>query len=195
MPAAGGDRALALRLYLWNARLCEALYLPLQLAEVACRNAIVVPVVKRFGNGWFADHRFENILEMDRREALRECVRKERKKRGKLFTPDHLVASLPFGFWVYLMTSRYDRHLWATGVKVAFPFGGKGDTRESIYGRLEGLRRIRNDVMHHYAVFDKRPQAEALNAHYLIGMVCRETEWFSQQAGTITRVINERPKV
>ena len=40
VPAARGDRNHALRLYIWNARLCEKFYLPIQLAEVTMRNAI-----------------------------------------------------------------------------------------------------------------------------------------------------------
>ena len=38
--SAGVDKQKALQLYVWNARLCEAFYLPIQLCEVAIRNAI-----------------------------------------------------------------------------------------------------------------------------------------------------------
>lgn len=46
IPTAKGDRQLALRLYLWNVRICEAFYFPLQTAEIAARNAIKKPVEK-----------------------------------------------------------------------------------------------------------------------------------------------------
>jgi hypothetical protein len=194
MPAAGGCQHLALRLYIWNARLCEALYLPLQLAEVSCRNAISIPVSKRFGPLWFEDYRFENILPLAIRSTLQETVRKEKSKRKGAFTVNHVIAALPFGFWVNLMTRPYDKQLWATGVKVAFPNAERSDDREAIYFRLENMRKIRNDIMHHYAIFDKGPQAEAQNIQNLIRLVCRETEWLVQQVSTLSRVINDRPK-
>lgn len=194
MPAANGCRHFALRLYVWNARLCEALYLPLQFAEVSCRNAISMPVTKRFGLNWYEDHRFENILPLRTKETLKETVRKEKAKRKAAFTVNHVIAALPFGFWANMMTRSFDKHLWANGVRVAFPLAGPNDTREVIYERLEKIRNIRNDVMHHYAVFDKGPQAEIQNALHLVGLICSETEWFAHQLGTMPRVINDRPK-
>lgn len=41
LAAAKNDKQLALRLYVWNARLCECLYLPVQFTEVAVRNAVM----------------------------------------------------------------------------------------------------------------------------------------------------------
>lgn len=35
LPAAKGDRFHALRHYVWNARLCEEFYIPLQFSEIA----------------------------------------------------------------------------------------------------------------------------------------------------------------
>lgn len=193
-PAAGGDKHFALRLYVWNARLCEALYLPLQLAEVSCRNAIAVPVAKRFGALWFDENKFRNILPAQLRQTLDDTVRKEKKKRNLAFTPNHVIAALPFGFWVHLMAKPCDKQLWATGVRVAFPLAGGTDTRETIHARLERMRIVRNDVMHHFAVFDKGPQAEAQNARHLVGLVCSDTEWLAGQLSTFSRVINERPR-
>lgn len=194
MPAAGGCQHLALRLYVWNARLCEAMYLPLQLAEVSSRNAISVPVEKRFGAFWYEDYRFENILPLSIRTTLQETVRKEKSKRKGAFTVNHVIAALPFGFWVNLMTRPYDKQLWATGVKVAFPNALRSDDRETIYAALEKMRKLRNDIMHHYAIFDKGPQSEAQNIQRVIGLVCSETEWFSHQVSTLSRVINDRPR-
>ncbi len=194
MPAAQGNKHLALRLYVWNARLCEALYLPLQFAEVSGRNAISVPVVKRFGATWFDEDKFRNILPERWRETLSNTVRKEKGKRGHSFTANHVIAALPFGFWVHLMARSCDKQLWATGVRVAFPLARAVDTRETIHARLEKMRTVRNDVMHHFAVFDKGPKAEADNARYLVNLVCGDTDWLIGQLSTIDRVINDRPK-
>jgi hypothetical protein len=194
MPAAGGNASFALRLYVWNARLCEAMYLPLQLAEVASRNAISIPLMKRFGSLWYEDHRFENLLTSQFRMTLQDTVSKEKRRRTAPLTVDHVIAALPFGFWVNLMARPFENQLWATGVKVAFPNAAKLDSRQSIHARLERMRKIRNDIMHHYAIFDKGPQAEATNILELISFICTETAWLAQQVSTISRVINDRPK-
>lgn len=185
---------MALRLYIWNGRLCEALYLPLQLAEVASRNAIAIPVEKRFGSMWYDDYRFENTLSPQFRGTLRDTVEKEKRKRKAALTVNHVIAALPFGFWVNLMTRSFENQLWATGVRVAFPYAAKGDNRQSIHASLEKMRAIRNDVMHHYAIFDKGPQAVAKELQEFLGLICPETAWFAQQIATISRVINDRPK-
>lgn len=194
MPAANDDPHLALRLYIWNARLCEALYLPLQFAEVAARNAIQIPVGKRFGQAWYINSKFIHILPDRMKSELSETVRLETKKRGAVLTQDHIIAGLSFGFWVSLMTAAYDKHLWMHGVKGSFPGASHADDRHAIYVMLDDMRKFRNDVAHHVAIFDRSPQREFQNALRVTEMVCAETHWLSKETARVSRVINERPK-
>ena len=91
MPAAGGDKHKALRLYVWNARICEAFYLPLQLAEVTIRNRIHAGVILRYGTGWELQGRFLCTLPQRLRSELNEALGKERGVRGAALT----IMSLP----------------------------------------------------------------------------------------------------
>lgn len=193
MPAAKGDKHLALRLYIWNGRICEALYLPMQFAEVSSRNAIQLPVGKRFGEDWFENDKFRNLLAEKMRGELDETVRKERKRRKHYFTQNHIIAGLSFGFWIRLMTKAYDNQLWANGVVNSFPNAGKDEDREAIYQRLDRLRRFRNDIAHHVAIFDRKPQSELQNAMHITNSICSDTHWLAASLSNVSRVINERP--
>lgn len=195
LPAALGDKHLALRLYIWNARLCEAMYLPMQFAEVAARNAIQIPVGKRFKDKWYENPKFINLLPTRKKDELADTVSKERGKRGGALNQDHIIASLPFGFWVSLMTASYDKQLWMNGVQMAFPGAATSEDRESIYNRLDSMRRFRNDIAHHVAIFDQSPQKEFQNVLHVTKLVCAETHWLSAETARVGRVINERPAV
>lgn len=195
LKAAKGDRQLALRLYIWNARLCEALYLPMQFAEVTTRNAIKIPVEKRFGANWYVNHKFINLLPNRLRDELALAERKARKKHSTATNQDHITANLSFGFWVALMTAAYDKHLWMSGVKGSFPFASSVEDRQAIYVLLNALRRFRNDIAHHAAIFDRYPQREFQNALRVIKLICAETHWLASQTARVGQIISERPTV
>ena len=193
LTAAKGDKHLALRLCVWNARLCESLYLPMQFAEVAARNAIHKPVFKRFGVTWYEDHKFINILSDTMKYELSETVRLEKKKRGRSFDQNHVIAGLSFGFWVALMTSAYKNHLWVNGVRDSFPNATKSEIREEVYLKLDRMRKFRNEVAHHVAIFDRSPQSQFQNALEITGLVCEHTLWLSTEIAQVSSVINQRP--
>ncbi len=194
LTAADGDKQLALRLYVWNARLCEAIYLPLQFAEVASRNAISIPVQKRFGPAWYDNEKFINLLPDRHRQSLSSTVAKETKRRRGRLNQDHIVAGLPFGFWVSLMTKSYDKQLWANGVVQSFPNVEGGQNRQSIYDKLDQMRHFRNNVAHHYAIFDRGVQVELRNAMEITRLICSETHWFANEVSNVSRTINQRPR-
>lgn len=169
MPAADHDKPYAMRLYLWNAALCESLYLPLQTAEVCVRNAIHYTLKRRYGEDWPASHAFTNLLLGKYREELDRTVEKEKAARGRGYTVDHVVAGLTFGFWVGLLTSSYEHHLWQQGMRRSFPFAPNELDRESAYLKVNRLRVFRNKVAHHYAIFDQDPLVEHENALEIVG--------------------------
>ncbi|MES5097423.1 hypothetical protein ABUK73_04255 [Agrobacterium sp. BA1120] len=194
MPAAKNDPQFALRLYVWNVRLCECLYLPIQFTEVATRNAILKPVQKRFSAQWYQNPKFENILPPRLRDELREAVRKETRKHGVTLSGDHVVSALSLGFWVALMGKAYDKHLWHNGIKGSFPYAQKAIGRSQIHSMLEDMRKLRNDVMHHAALFDKTPQAKLADVMGLLALISHETEIYVKTLSTLNSVINQRPQ-
>ena len=193
LPAAGGDKHLALRLYVWNARLCEEFYLPLQTAEVCVRNAIADTLVRRYGEGWYSSPAVHNLL-LERHSAeLNEVARSEQLERGINFTRDHVVAGLSFGFWVGWMTSRYQNHIWMMGVNRSFPNAPANLALGDAHAAVDQLRRFRNKVAHHHAIFDRQPIAEYQNVERVLNWVSPAALWLTRQLSSPSRVINKRP--
>ena len=66
-------------------------------------------------------------------------------------TPGHVVAALPFGFWVSLLSSgggaTYETRLWRPALHRAFPhYRGP---RRSVHQRLVTMRLLRKRIAHH----------------------------------------------
>src|SRR5512145_1342666 len=70
MAAAGHDRRMALKLYVWNASICEAFYTPLKFCEVTLRNAILSAIRTRYGPAWYTDSRFRGARHLSQRSAF-----------------------------------------------------------------------------------------------------------------------------
>lgn len=191
---AGGDKHRAFRQYVWNARLCEEFYLPLQVAEITIRNAIHQTLTRRFGSDWPTSSAFIEQIPDRYKSEVRRVVNDERAAKRAGFTVDHVVAGLTFGFWVHLLTARYDDLLWQGGVKRSFPHVAKGTTREQVYLKVDRLRAFRNRVAHHFAIFDRRPTAEYQNLLDLVSAICPHTEWVVRQLANPARVISARPR-
>ncbi len=142
----GADDATTLGRYIWNAALSESLYSPLQMAEVALRNAVHNALKKEFNTSdWFGKAKLTHWGE--------EQVKKARCSfpKSKIATPGRIVAELNFGFW----TSFFDNHYASTNLgpcilKRAFPNCPKRDkTLPFQRKRWKKIRTLRNRIFHH----------------------------------------------
>jgi hypothetical protein len=195
MAAANGDKHTALRLYVWNARICEAFYLPLQVAEVTIRNRIHIGVMDRYGEGWEQQGRFVCTLPRRLSSELADTIHKERRARGREFTTNHVVAGLSFGFWVNLLTRNYEHLLWKDGVTHAFPHAPPGLSRERLHIAVDRLRDWRNSIAHHYAIFDKGPTSEYQNLLGTVAWADSHTEWLIRHLSQVQQTIGRRPRI
>lgn len=109
---AGGDRTRALELYLYNTRVSEAFYTPLQMLEVVLRNRIHDVLSARYGEFWFDEPRV--LVGTDMRKRIDEA-RTTLSRMRRPQTPGRLVAALTFGFWTGLFGSDYET-LWQRAV-------------------------------------------------------------------------------
>lgn len=194
MPAAAQDKHFALRLYVWNARICEAFYLPQQLLEVALRNAMHPTIVGRYGADWHMSAGFRSATTHKARDELLDVIGKERGKRGAGFTIDHVVAGLSFGFWTSLLAKSFEANFWAKGMHHAFPYAPKHMTRGDIASKAESIRKWRNMIAHHYAIFDKSPTREYQDIIEFTGWVSPEAAWLTKELSRVSVVINSRPQ-
>lgn len=194
LNAASGDKQRALRLYVWNARLCEELYLPLQTAEIAVRNAVHSALVNHYGQGWYSRQAFIDVLPDRYKEEVKKTALDEQLRRAWLFTGDHVVAGMTFGFWVHLLSVNFDHLLWKNGMEAAFTQIPAHVGRLQVYDRVDRLRNFRNKVMHHYAIFDLDPLDEHKNAMNIIGWASDSLQWYVRELSNPQAVMANKPK-
>ncbi len=193
MPAAGGDHGAAFGFYLWNNALSEAFHPSLHYAEVICRNAVHRALLFRAKERWYENATFLGLLDKRFERELRDAVDDERAQHGEAFTCHHVVSALTFGFWEHLTTKRFERYLWPKGIRFSFPGTPIGKTREDLHGLIESVRRWRNRIAHHRAIFDKGPTKHHADALDLIRWCCPTTAQWVTSLSRVAAVINERP--
>jgi hypothetical protein len=194
MPVASSDDQMAFRFYLWNCALCEAFFISLHFAEIVCRNALNRALVSRCGPQWHENATLQILLQDRFRAELVEAVRKERRQHGGNLTSHHVVSALTFGFWEHLATKRFERFLWARGIHSAFPGAPANKTYADLHDLLESVRRWRNRIAHHRAVFDKGPMRKHQDALQLIKWACGDTGTWVASVSKVPAAIALRPK-
>lgn len=195
LPGSNGDKHLALRLYIWNARLCEEFYVPIQFTEITLRNAIHRRLSELYRENWYDDHRFIDILPDRHKEEVRSTAASEKSKRRRAFTADHVVAGLSFGFWQSLLGSKYAFVIWKDdSIRNALPHLPNTLGRPFVYDRVEQLRKFRNSVMHHCAIYDKGPTREFANIRDLLTWLCPDTLWLMQKLANPAAILQRRPR-
>jgi hypothetical protein len=195
LPAANMDTVGAFRLYLWNCALCEAFYISLHFSEIVCRNAIHKRLVERCGNKWFENQTFLGILDNGFNREVLAAIDGERRQHGARLTSHHIVSALNFAFWEHLMTKRFERLLWRQGILGSFPNAPTGIGREDIRRLIETVRRWRNRIAHHRAIFDKGPSKKHQDALLLIQWACRETGEWVAASSKVPSAIALRPNL
>lgn len=189
LAATAGDIAQAVRLYAWNVEVSAAFWGPLQVLEVALRNALHVRMEALFGRAdWW------NAPNVALQHAQREQVAKAvdtltRRKPG--FGPGHVVAELTFGFWSGLLGrgNGYEHRFWIPALRHAFP--GYTGSRPALQSRTESLRLFRNRIAHHEPIFGRHLAADhdsmLLLAGWLEPDVRRWIDDHSRVPGTLAR--------
>jgi hypothetical protein len=147
---AAPDARATLARYLLNMALCESLYSPLQLCEIALRNSIHRHASGLMGQHDWYDH--PNFLLTS--WAANEVAKAKAKitKSGKSLTAARVVAELQFGFWTSLFEDHYEKRtpFLPSAFKAVFPHLPKSlHKRKERKGDLETIRVLRNRVFHH----------------------------------------------
>lgn len=196
LPAAQGDRHRALRLYIWNARLCEAFYLPCQIAEVTIRNSISQALAAHYRtDDWYSKGGFRCQLPPRLSSALDDVIADKRGDHGAAMTHHHIIAGLSFGFWCHTLTKNFEKAgVWPNNIFLAFPNAPATTTRNELYGKINSLRLFRNRIAHHGAIFDKSPIAMHNSIMEVIGWSCQDTAWLVKVLSKVSQVVNARPK-
>lgn len=107
---------------------------------------------------------------------------------------DHVVAAMPFGFRVQLLTVHFQHVLWILGIRRSFSNTPTTLVREDVYEAVEKLRRFRNRVTHYYAIFDMYPLDEYANAMRIIDQTSSDLHWYDRNLVNPQAFIAARPR-
>jgi Abi-like protein len=169
---AGGDRNRAIDLYTLNAGLCECLYTPLHMLEVALRNRIHQIMAAACGHAWYdLEAHQANPVQVGMLTKARQDLQEARKPE----TPSRMVAALTFGFWTAMLGKEYEE-LWQITLKdIARREDGKGLARKAFSKPLTLIRILRNRIAHHEPILSWN-----LPKHY--EAILQLTAWLSPVA-------------
>jgi hypothetical protein len=206
LAAASGDLQNALDLYVWNIGASAALFGPLQVLEIAFRNAMDRELRALCGPSWHSGAAFASIAASVRgrarrapdllfgvRSARKVLIRAFRSAHPRAvalpqFTTDQIVAAMTFGSWTTMLGPSFEPDLWAPALRRAFPnyssVAHAKFSRPPIAARFEDLRVLRNRVMHHEPLI-KRTSLVSDFDHIVeaSAWISRETaEWIQHHA-------------
>lgn len=136
--------------YLWNMALCESLYSPLQIAEIALRNTVHRNLNPHVCNGsWYADPENTKLNHWQQCKVTQGI--KELQKQRKPVTEGRVVSELNFGFWTAFFDNRHATSgLGAHLAKTGFPhLQSKQRSLKNLNQRWREIRKLRNRVFHH----------------------------------------------
>lgn len=180
-----------LKFYMWNCALCESFYLPVQMAEIVTRNAIHNALLHWLGDRWFENDTFIGILDLKFRDELKAWVSSYGTKEN---AAHQICSASSFGFWEHLTTKRFVRIIWKRGIGHNFPQAPvKVDAREDLHNLIQSVRRWRNRIAHHKALFDKSPSEKLQDTLTLIRWVCDDTADWVTSICEVQQVINAKP--
>jgi hypothetical protein len=168
-----GSEADALAKYLWNTRLCEALYCSLQMLEVTFRNRVHIEIGKTANNPTWLMNEI-GFLPPEEKEFITEA-KKNLARDGCPVTEDYLVSEMKFGFWTSLLNANYDR-MWPKLLPTVFPhIPSRIRTRGDVSVLMNKVRRLRNAAMHHHSIWHWRDlQQSHQEVRLLISYMCKQ---------------------
>jgi hypothetical protein len=185
-----GNLERAIRLYLWNAELSESLQMPVHVLEVAVRNTIHKQLSCSYGVDWYDNPDFPI------KPALQKIVQEVKRaiiSEGKLITPPRIITGLSMGFWVLLLSKRYETPLWRPCLHNAFPYARKSFGRSQARLALDNIRKMRNRIAHHEPILTKNPDLNFALMLEVISWVSKNAAIWVEYNCRFNRVWNNRP--
>ncbi|UEM02723.1 hypothetical protein JL101_022500 [Skermanella rosea] len=201
----GSDRDMAMKLYLWNARIAKSFLYPLHVAEVITRNAMHEAFSSNFGGpGWMdpASGRLYKRLNIQPQAAIQKAISRLAANGNIHPSPDDIVAALTFDFWSNLFRRDYswlwplpDRVSGKSILETVFPNLPAGKGRGYVKDRVAAINDFRNRVAHHEPVHYRHINHKQVHDRILefIGFRCTSTRAWVSRHSTVPAVIRTAP--
>ncbi|MCA6951890.1 hypothetical protein [Pectobacterium polaris] len=171
----------ALKLYMWNAQISAAFFVPLHVCEVLTRNAISEVIEAVYGDRWPWSIGFERSLPI----PIHGYKPKDDLISGRRNQPTtgKVIPELKFVFWQKMLTGRFDTRLWNNHILTAFPYAvaqglSAAQLRQNLYNDLETVRKLRNRIAHHEPIINRNLLDDFATIKRIIAYRCEHSvEW------------------
>lgn len=194
MKEAESNPNLALRLYRWNAQLCEALYIPSQMVEIGFRNRLNQVLASRFSPSWPLQYASSSLqaLPNQAKDLIKDAAE---NLRPEVRTVDRIVAKLTIGFWCRMLDRRYQNVLWQKGLHYWFPGMSEDVHLSEFQDWMATIRDFRNRIAHHEPIFNKDPEMHFYLMLAIIGFICPDSyEFTKNMSDDFSRVLRAKPR-
>lgn len=189
LRAAQLDGTHAVDRYQWNLQVSEAFYPALSCLEISLRNALHAQLQIRYGRpDWWKSAPLQNRHLAKVRGAEAEA----RKRKGTKTSADDVVAELPFGFWVSLLSRAYDRDFWVPALHRAFPrYRGN---RRTLHDEFEAMLLLRNRISHHEPIQHRHLAADHAKIHRLLSYIAPDAAFWLKGFDRVPVVLASKPR-
>lgn len=192
LKAASSQKQKAIRLYVINTKISGAFMADLHFLEIALRNKFTQQLSKTYGNDWFNNLRFTQLLNPGSQRILHKAIKKASRTlppgTSLSLLPGKVVSELSFGFWHMMLESKLEHKLWIPCLHKAF-LPRKPPKRSDFNQNLEKLRQLRNRIAHHEPIFHQ----DLANLEKLIfeitHTICPETAFLMKKTSSVKRHI------
>lgn len=154
--------------------------------EIALRNALfsrISEIGKDAGDGFDPFTHLWSDLTPQGRGDLSLAI-KTIRNRGMHASPDRIISELHFGFWRFLLASRYESTLWTHHLRHGFP-NLKPQSRTVVYEAIESINTLRNRVAHHKPLKGKSIQRDVDLIKEVLGWISMDAlKWAESQLPT-----------
>lgn len=186
----------ALKLYMWNAQVSAAFFVPLHICEVVTRNAVSDVLEKVYGPRWPWSVGFERSLPIPVRgyQPKDDLINARRYET----TTGKVIPELKFVFWQKLLTGRFDNRLWDSHIFLAFPEAAStgmsaSQLRQELYDDLEVVRKLRNRIAHHEPIVNRNLLDDFSRVKRILSRRCSSTLNWMQDNQFLLPIITLKP--
>ncbi|MCL9666266.1 hypothetical protein L2091_13625 [Curtobacterium albidum] len=189
------DVASALHLYEWNMHAAAAVLELTGIVEVVARNALDEELrawaARRGATTWFDAVPLDQQGRLDLAKARARATRNERRPE----VHGRVVAELSFGFWRYLVETRYLTALWTPALHRAFPRGPADvlTRQRQVRTRMQQLHFVRNRAAHHEPIHHRDLRRDLQDALDLLGWVHPAAAEWAADVTSLGAVLDARP--
>lgn len=193
--ASSGDVLGAFALYEWNMGASASVMHTVGMVEVLVRNALDKSLtawceVRHPGLDWLD----LNVLDARGRTDVAEARRRASQRDG-IPTHGKVISELSFGFWRYLVASRYLTGLWIPAAQHAFPHGPSdlGQRRVRVEASLKSLHLVRNRAAHHEPIHRRDLIKDLRTGAEIAGWINPTAQEWVVARSTIEATMAKRP--